>query len=124
MADASTNLLTYKFYSGDDKRNAAHFVAEAFPVNNVTFSANFSFYNDNFNDSNGYGLTKDQGWSAGGDVSWTPTARVALSLGYDHQEDITKERAFAGITSARQLGHRFLAGHMLIWAPFEHPGCI
>ena len=86
------NLLTYKFYSGDDKRNAAHFVAEAFPVNNVTFSANFSFYNDNFNDSNGYGLTKDQGWSAGGDVSWTPTDRVALSLGYDHQEDITKER--------------------------------
>ena len=25
-------------------------------------------------------------------MSWTPTDRVALSLGYDHQEDITKER--------------------------------
>ncbi|MGP8049649.1 MAG: MtrB/PioB family outer membrane beta-barrel protein, partial [Desulfobaccales bacterium] len=86
------NLLTYKFYSGDDKRNAAHFVAEAFPVNNVTFSANFSFYNDTFNDSNGYGLTKDQGWSGGADVSWTPTNRIALSLGYDHQQDVTKER--------------------------------
>jgi hypothetical protein len=86
------NLLTYKFYAGDDRRNKANFVAEAFPLNNVTFSANFSFYNDNYNDSNGYGLLNDQGWSAGGDVSWTPTPRVALSLGYDHQEDVTKER--------------------------------
>ena len=51
------NLLTYKFYAGDDKRNSANFIAEAFPLNNVTFSANFSFYNDTFNDSNGYGLT-------------------------------------------------------------------
>jgi opacity protein-like surface antigen len=86
------NLLTYKFYSGDDRRNTANFIAEAFPVNNVTFSANFSFYKDTFNNSNGYGLNNDQGWSAGGDVSWTPTERVALSLGYDHQEAITKER--------------------------------
>jgi len=86
------NLLTYKFYSGDDRRNTANFVAEAFPVNNVTFSANFSFYHDTFNDSNAYGLLNDQGWSAGGDVSWTPTDRVALSLGYDHQEAVTKER--------------------------------
>ncbi|MGA7563981.1 MAG: MtrB/PioB family outer membrane beta-barrel protein [Desulfobaccales bacterium] len=86
------NLLTYKFYAGDDRRNVANFVAEAFPLNNVTFSANFSFYNDNYNDSNAYGLLNDQGWSGGGDVSWTPTSRVALSLGYDHSEDITKER--------------------------------
>ena len=86
------NLLTYKFYAGDDRRNTANFVAEAFPLNNVTFSANFSFYNDTFNNSNGYGLNNDQGWSIGGDVSWTPTDRIALSLGYDHQEDITKER--------------------------------
>jgi len=86
------NLLTYKFYSGDDRRNTANFIAEAFPVNNVTFSANFSFYKDTFNNSNGYGLNNDQGWSAGADVSWTPIDRVALSLGYDHQEAITKER--------------------------------
>jgi hypothetical protein len=97
---SNTNILTYKFYAGDDKRNSANFVAEAFPWNNVTFSANFSFYRDDFNDSNGYGVLNDQGWSAGGDVSWTPTPRVALSLGYDHQEDITKDRAyFTGITS-------------------------
>jgi hypothetical protein len=92
MYSGTTNLLTYKFYAGDDRRSAANFIAEAFPLNNVTFSANFSFYNDIFNDSNGYGLTKDQGWSAGADVSWTPTNRIALSLGYDHQEDNTKER--------------------------------
>ena len=97
---SNNNILTYKFYAGDDKRNAANFVAEAFPWNNVTFSANFSFYRDDFNDSNSYGLLNDQGWSLGADVSWTPTPRIALSLGYDHQEDITKDRAyFTGITS-------------------------
>ena len=92
MYSGNSSLLTYKFYAGDDRRNVANFVAEAFPLNNVTFSANFSLYNDDYNDSNGYGLTKDQGWSAGGDVSWIPTDRIALSLGYDHQEDLTKER--------------------------------
>ncbi len=92
LYSGTASLLTYKFYAGDDRRSAANFVAEAFPLNNVTFSANFSFYRDVFNDSNGYGLTNDQGWSIGGDVSWTPTDRIALSLGYDHQEDITKER--------------------------------
>ncbi len=92
LYSGNTSLLTYKFYAGDDRRSAANFVAEAFPLNNVTFSANFSFYNDTFNDSNGYGLTKDQGWSGGADVSWTPTNRIALSLGYDHQQDVTKER--------------------------------
>ncbi|MGP8052073.1 MAG: MtrB/PioB family outer membrane beta-barrel protein, partial [Desulfobaccales bacterium] len=92
LYSGNTSLLTYKFYAGDDRRSAANFVAEAFPLNNVTFSANFSFYRDVFNDSNGYGLTNDQGWSIGGDVSWTPTDRIALSLGYDHQEDLTKER--------------------------------
>lgn len=92
LYSGNSSLLTYKFYAGDDRRNAANFVAEAFPLNNVTFSANFSFYKDTFNNSNGYGLNNDQGWSAGGDVSWTPTNRIALSLGYDHQEDITKER--------------------------------
>ncbi len=92
LYSGNTSLLTYKFYAGDDRRNTANFIAEAFPLNNVTFSANFSYYNDTFNDSNGYGLNKDQGWSLGGDVSWTPTDRIALSLGYDHQQDNTKER--------------------------------
>lgn len=84
--------LTYKFYAGDDKRNTVNFIAELFPVNNVTFSFNFSFYNDDFQNS-GYGLLSDHGWSPGADVSWTPCDRVSLSLGYDHQEDSTKELA-------------------------------
>ena len=95
-----TNILTYKFYAGDDRRNTANFVVEAFPVNNLTFSGNFTLHNDSYNDSNSYGLTSDLGWSAGGDVSWTPTPRVALSLGYDHEQDNTKELAsIAGVTS-------------------------
>ena len=36
--------LTYKFYAGNHNRNNANFIAEVFPLNNVTFSVNFSFY--------------------------------------------------------------------------------
>ncbi len=94
------NILTYKFYAGDDRRNTANFVAEAFPLNNVTFSGNFSFHSDNYNDPSAYGLTSDLGWSAGGDASWTPAKWVALSLGYDHEQDNTKELAnIAGVTA-------------------------
>lgn len=89
---APGNVLTYKFFAGDDKRNNVNFIAEAFPVNNVTFSFNFSLYNDDFNNS-AYGLHSDQGWSAGADVSWQPFDRVALTLGYDHQQASTKEKA-------------------------------
>ena len=87
-----SNVLTYKFFAGDDRQNKANVIAEMFPVNNVTFSFNFSLYNDDFNNS-GYGLLKDQGWSAGADASWQWCERVALSLGYDHQQASTKELA-------------------------------
>ena len=84
--------LTYKFYSGSLNRNNFNFIAEVNPVNSVTSSFNFSIYNDNFLDST-FGIQSDRGWSAGADVSWRPHDRVALSLGYDHQQLQTKELA-------------------------------
>ena len=89
--------LTYKSYSGNLNRNNFNFIAEVYPVNNVTTSFNFSIYNDNFLDS-GFGIQSDRGWSSGVDVSWRPHDRVALSLGYDHQQLQTKELAVAGTT--------------------------
>ena len=77
--------MTYKFYSGSLIRNNFNFIAEVYPVNNVTCSVNFSIYNDMFKDS-AFGIESDQGWSAGADVGWRPCDRVALSLGYDHQQ--------------------------------------
>jgi len=84
--------LTYKFYSGNLNRNTCNFIAEVYPVNNVTCSFNFSIYNDNFLDST-FGIQSDRGWSTGADLSWRPHDRVALSLGYDHQQLQTKELA-------------------------------
>ena len=95
-ADAGVPL-TYKFYSGNLNRNNFNFIAEVFPVNNVTCSFNFSIYNDNFLDST-FGIQSDRGWSTGADVSWRPHDRVALSLGYDHQQLQTKELAVATAT--------------------------
>ena len=82
--------LTYKFYAGSLNRNNANFIAEVYPKNNVTCSLNFSIYNDNFTNST-FGIQSDRGWSAGADVSWRPHERVALSLGYDHQQLQTKQ---------------------------------
>ena len=90
QAQAAGAPLTYKSYSGNLNRNNFNFIAEVLPVNSVTTSFNFSIYNDNFLDS-GFGIQSDRGWSTGADVSWRPHDRVALSLGYDHQQLQTKE---------------------------------
>ena len=84
--------LTYKSYSGNLNRNTFNFIAEVEPVNSVTFSGNFSIYNDNFLDST-WGIQSDRGWSIGADASWRPHERVALSLGYDHQQLQTRQLA-------------------------------
>ena len=74
-----------------------------YPVNNVTSSFNFSIYNDNFIDST-FGIQSDRGWSTGADVSWRPHDRVALSLGYDHQQLQTKELAVPHIPINGETG--------------------
>ncbi len=89
--------LTYKFYTGSLLRNNFNFIAEVYPANTVTTSFNFSIFNDNFTDST-FGIQSDKGWSAGADVSWRPHDRVALSLGYDHQQLQTKVLAVANLT--------------------------
>jgi hypothetical protein len=85
-----TAILTYKSYAGSLNRNNFNFIAEVYPANTVTCSFNFSIYNDNFTNS-AFGIQSDRGWSTGADVSWRPHDRVALSLGYDHQQLQTKE---------------------------------
>lgn len=89
---SNTSVLTYKFYSGDDRRDIVNFIAEFFPLNNLTFSVNFNLYTDQYENS-GYGLLNDRGWSAGADVSWTVNKNLTLSLGYDHEDNRTKELA-------------------------------
>jgi hypothetical protein len=96
--------LTYKSYSGNLNRNTFNFIAEVLPVNSVTCSLNFSIYNDNFLDST-FGIQSDRGWSTGADLSWTPHERVALSIGYDHQQLQTKELAVANATILNEVGN-------------------
>jgi opacity protein-like surface antigen len=95
--------LTYKSYAGSLIRNNFNFIAEVYPVNNVTCSVNFSIFNDNFKDS-AFGIESDQGWSAGADVSWRPCDRVALSLGYDHQQLQTRTLAVGLATPNGESG--------------------
>ncbi len=89
--------LTYKFYAGSNTRNAFNFIAETSPADNVTFSVNCSFFSNVYHNSE-FGLLSDGGWSAGADLSWRPSDRVALSLGYDHQYIRTRTSAIASLT--------------------------
>jgi len=98
-----TAVLTYKYYAGNLIRNNVNFIAEVYPVNTVTCSFNFSFYNDNFTDST-FGIQNDQGWSVGADVSWRPHDRVALSFGYDHQQLQTKALAITAPFPSGETG--------------------
>jgi len=83
------DLHTFKTYTGDLNRGAFNLIAEVFPRDNISFSFNFSSFSDDFRNSS-FGLLNDRCWSAGADVSWRPTNRIALSLGYNHQEINTK----------------------------------
>jgi hypothetical protein len=96
--------MTYKFYAGSLTRNNFNFIAEVYPVDTLTCSLNFSIYNDNFTDST-FGIQSDRGWSSGMDVSWRPHDRVALSLGYDHQQLQTRELAVANLTPFGEAGN-------------------
>jgi len=85
------DLHTFKTYTGDLNRETFNLIAELFPRDNISFSFNFSSFSDDF-DNSAFGLLNDRGWSAGADVSWRLSNRVALSLGYDHQEIKTEVR--------------------------------
>jgi Putative outer membrane beta-barrel porin, MtrB/PioB len=102
-AAAPTAILTYKYYAGNLLRNNANFIAEVYPVNTVTCSVNFSIYNDNFTDST-FGIQSDRGWSTGADVSWRPHPRVALSLGYDHQQLQTRQLVISAPLPSGETG--------------------
>jgi hypothetical protein len=91
--------MTYKFYSGNLNGNKFNVIAEVTPADTVSCSLNFSIYNNNFLDST-WGIQSDRGWSGGADVSWRPHDRVALSLGYDHQQLQVRELAAANTINA------------------------
>ena len=116
QAGDPTNLLlplTYKFYAGTMSRNTFNFIAEATPADNITCSVNCSFYSDSYN-NNSWGLVSDRGWSAGADVSWRPTDRIALSLGYDHQSIKTRTTAIDSLVLNGESGLvSGDSGHML-----------
>ncbi len=104
--------LTYKFYAGDDQRNIVNFIAEIIPsldkvpLSNMTFSVNFNLYDDKYSGSE-FGMTGDNGWSAGADVGWTPCKGVSLAVGYSHEHANTNELASsytAGVVTNGPVG--------------------
>lgn len=81
--------LLRKYDMADRTRDRADLLVQVTPVDPLTFSATASVRQDNY-DNSLYGLQDDESWSAGLDVNWALTDRIALFAGYMHEEFDTR----------------------------------
>jgi MtrB/PioB family decaheme-associated outer membrane protein len=81
---AGNGVGFYKFNYADRVRNRVDTLFQFSRWETFTPSFNFSYANDNFNNS-AYGLTDDTNYSAGVSLSWTPLKWLTLSADYTYE---------------------------------------
>ncbi len=89
--DVQQRLLR-KFSMADRDRDKVEFFAELTPFSTLTFSTNFGLALDDYSEST-FGLLDDQYWAAGADITWRPIKRLALSVGYLHEDYHTRQQS-------------------------------
>ncbi|HSE93066.1 MAG TPA: MtrB/PioB family decaheme-associated outer membrane protein [Methylomirabilota bacterium] len=80
----SQSLLLRKFDQGERDRQQLDLTLQFTPLDTVTLTANGMWRNDDYLGGQ-FGLRDATTWSAGFDVSWSPTERVALFAGYVYE---------------------------------------
>ena len=83
--------LLRKYDMADRDRNRWDFLADIMAMDNLTFTATFSYTMDDYGDSQ-FGLQDANNWAAGGDVTWKPLEWLSLFAGYVHEEWDTQSR--------------------------------
>jgi MtrB/PioB family decaheme-associated outer membrane protein len=83
--------LLRKYDMADRDRNRWDFLADIMAMDNLTFTATFSYTTDDYGSSQ-FGLQDANNWAAGGDVTWKPFERLSLFAGYVHEEWDTQSR--------------------------------
>jgi MtrB/PioB family decaheme-associated outer membrane protein len=78
------STLLRKFDEADRDRQRVDLLLQFFPLETVTASITGSWMYDDYLHST-LGLQQATNWSAGFDVGWTPSDRVALTAGYVHE---------------------------------------
>ncbi len=98
------NFEMRKFNEGDRDRQKVELMMMITPTDRLSFSPTASYKFDDYIASgmhqNGntpqrvtMGVQQVVGWSAGMDVNWVPTDRIAFSTGYVHESNFQKQRS-------------------------------
>ena len=79
------SVLLRKFDEADRTRDRVEILASITPIETLNFTATYSLLQDDFDDSP-LGLQESRGWSAGGDLAYTPFPWLSFFVNYTHEE--------------------------------------
>ena len=82
--------LLRKLDESDRDRQRVDLMVEIVPIETLTVSLSGSFRNDNYYNST-LGLQDATAWTAGVDLTWTPTDRISLTAGYNHESILQRQ---------------------------------
>ena len=94
--------LLRKLDESDRDRQRVDLMVQLMPMDTLTASLTGSFRNDNYYNSV-LGLQDATSWTAGFDVTWSPTDRISFTGGYNHewnlQRQTSRSRPVSGTTT-------------------------
>jgi MtrB/PioB family decaheme-associated outer membrane protein len=91
IAQGQSPLLR-KLDESDRDRQRVDLMIEVTPIESLTASFTVGYRDDQFNNSP-LGLQNANTWTAGVDLTWTPSERLAVTAGYNHESIMQKQRS-------------------------------
>lgn len=88
----SQSLLLRKFDESDRNRQRVDLMLELSPIQTFTTSFTIGFRNDDYINS-ALGLQDATAWTAGVDLTWAPSERIAFTGGYNYDSNLQKQRS-------------------------------
>lgn len=79
------SILLRKFDEADRTRDRVELLASITPLESLNFTATYSLINDQF-DNSPLGLQESRGWSAGGDIAYSPFPWLSFFVNYTREE--------------------------------------
>ncbi|MDD5559995.1 MtrB/PioB family decaheme-associated outer membrane protein [Candidatus Methylomirabilis sp.] len=96
------SVLLRKFDEADRNRDRVEILTSISPIENLSFTATYSLLQDHFNNSD-LGLQKSRGWSAGGDLAYSPFKWLSFFVNYTREEfrydQLSRSRPVTGTTA-------------------------
>jgi MtrB/PioB family decaheme-associated outer membrane protein len=114
LAQGQSTLLR-KFDEADRDRQRVDLLLQFFPIETVSAAITGSWRYDDYLHSP-LGLQQATNWSAGLDLGWTPTERIAFTGGYVHelifQKQLSRSRPVVGTTTFDFVDYNWLSNNI------------